>query len=161
MSTLLSSYIYIYSYGIDNTLVAQSSIHIPVQQGGKSSWNRPTDPYIKVDFDWFQSYKTCQPSYHHIYMYIFMGRTSHFWGKIPFTSQFSKVASLAGIGPQIHKSKLTVTGSNHKKHGNTDIVIYPYILMGLASILWGISTFTSQFSKVAILPGIVPHIHIL
>jgi hypothetical protein len=50
--------------------VGQNSINIPVQQGGKSSWNRPTDPYIKVDFEWFQTYKACQPSYDHRYIYI-------------------------------------------------------------------------------------------
>jgi hypothetical protein len=127
MPTLLSSYIYIYIYGIDNTLLAQNSIHIPVQQGGKSSRNRPTYPYIKVDFDWFQTYKTCQPSYDHIYIYILMGLTPHFWLKIPFTSQFNKVASLPGIGPHIHISKLTFTGSKHKKHANPLIIIYIYI----------------------------------
>jgi hypothetical protein len=46
-------------------------------------------------------------------------------------SQFSKLARLPGIGPQIHISKLTLTGSKHKKHFNPLIIIYTYILMGL------------------------------
>jgi hypothetical protein len=57
-----------YINGIHNTILGQTSIHVLVQQGGKSSWNRPTD--IKVDFEGFQTYKVCQSSSNHRYIYI-------------------------------------------------------------------------------------------
>jgi hypothetical protein len=91
--------------GFATKQMRKKSIHVPLQQGGKSSWNGPTDPNIKVDFDWFQTDKVCQPYYNNRSIYI-NGIDIKNWGKIPFKSQFSKVASLPGIGPQILKNKI-------------------------------------------------------
>jgi hypothetical protein len=60
----------IYINGIHNTILGQNSILVPVQQGGKSSWNRPTDPKIKLDFEWFQTYEVSTPSSNHSSIYI-------------------------------------------------------------------------------------------
>jgi hypothetical protein len=47
-----------------------NSIHMLVQQGRKSSWNRPTDTNIIVDFKGFQTYKVSPPFSNHRYIYI-------------------------------------------------------------------------------------------
>jgi hypothetical protein len=60
----------IYIIGIHNTILGQNSILVPVHQGGKSSWNRATYPNIKLDFEWFQTYKLSTPSSNHRSIYI-------------------------------------------------------------------------------------------
>jgi hypothetical protein len=70
LSTPSSNHRSIYINGIHNTILGLNSIHVPVQQGVKSSWNRPTDPNIKVDFKRFQTYKLFPPSSNHRYINI-------------------------------------------------------------------------------------------
>jgi hypothetical protein len=62
----------IYMNRIHNTVLAQNSILVPVQQGVRSSWKRTTDPNIKVDFKRFQTYYVCPPCYTHRYIHINM-----------------------------------------------------------------------------------------
>jgi hypothetical protein len=66
-----STHISIYINGIHNTILGQNTIHVPVQQGGNYSWNRPRDPNIKVNFEWFQTYQVCPPYSNHRYIYIY------------------------------------------------------------------------------------------
>jgi hypothetical protein len=70
LCTPTSNHISMYITGIRNTISGQNLIHVPVQQGGKSSWNRPTDPNIKVDFAGFQTYKVCSSYSNHRNIYM-------------------------------------------------------------------------------------------
>jgi hypothetical protein len=55
VSTPFSNHRSINMNGIRNNILGLNSIHVPVQQGVKYSWNSPTDPNIKVDFKRFKT----------------------------------------------------------------------------------------------------------
>jgi hypothetical protein len=69
----------IYINGIHNTILGQNSILVSIQQGGKSSWNRP---HIQISDLTLNGSK--HTKYQHLLLfidpYILMGFTTKFWG---------------------------------------------------------------------------------
>jgi hypothetical protein len=116
-----------YINGIHNTTLGQNSIRVPVQQGGKSSWNRPSDPNIKVDFEGFQTYKLCPYSSNHRYIYIYVIEKKLGLNSIHvLVQQGGKSSWNRPIDPNI---KVALKCSKHRKYVHPLLIIDTYILM--------------------------------